>query len=348
MSRTPRRLVVLSALVVGMAVAAQAEAPACPDALACIDEALGRPLCGSETVPRKLEKFVGKKLSNSSHLLEKAGTLTNFNKAIRLVQRARMQVEAVGRKADGFAEKPRTPISPACHDGITGVVNQTLFAFDEGRLGIALPTCSSYCDLGDGTVVDSNGLQWEKKNKGRDGVDHSNLHDVNNFHSWAGCCSADGGFPTDGSCDDPERWCQPNAAAEATCLALVGFGTKGCNQCATGTCAIPDSSTTLWHWINQVNAEGYAGHTDWRIPTTAELESILLEPYPCTERSPCIDPVFGPTIARDYWSLFSSSPGIPGLIVFGNGVVLAPFEGSGLALARAVRSGSPSGAFLDR
>jgi len=40
---------------------------------------------------------------------------------------------------------------------------------------------------------------------------------------------------------------------------------------------------------------------NWRLPTVAELQTILSEPFPCTT-SPCIDPIFGPTVAGDYWS----------------------------------------------
>jgi hypothetical protein len=47
---------------------------------------------------------------------------------------------------------------------------------------------------------------------------------------------------------------------------------------------------------------GYAGRTDWRLPTVVELQTILLAPYPC-DTSPCIDPIFGPTVADyAYWS----------------------------------------------
>jgi hypothetical protein len=51
----------------------------------------------------------------------------------------------------------------------------------------------------------------------------------------------------------------------------------------------------------------FAGHCDWRLPKVnrdgdpAELETILLAPYPCV-RFPCIDPIFGPTAAFTYWS----------------------------------------------
>ena len=46
---------------------------------------------------------------------------------------------------------------------------------------------------------------------------------------------------------------------------------------------------------------GLGGHSDWRLPTSAELQGILLDPYPCGT-SPCIDPAFGPTVASGYWS----------------------------------------------
>ena len=41
----------------------------------------------------------------------------------------------------------------------------------------------------------------------------------------------------------------------------------------------------------------FAGHCDWRIPNIAELRTIV----DCS-RTPCIDPIFGPTQAAHYWS----------------------------------------------
>jgi hypothetical protein len=57
--------------------------------------------------------------------------------------------------------------------------------------------------------------------------------------------------------------------------------------------------------LNEFNSNTFmcfGGLCNWRLPTVAELQTILSEEFPCTT-SPCIDPVFGPTIANDdYWS----------------------------------------------
>lgn len=51
---------------------------------------------------------------------------------------------------------------------------------------------------------------------------------------------------------------------------------------------------------------GFAGHCDWRMPTVAELTSILT---PGCTVGPCIDPVFGPTRNTMHLSATSLPPG---------------------------------------
>ena len=47
-------------------------------------------------------------------------------------------------------------------------------------------------------------------------------------------------------------------------------------------------------FLATLNGTHFAGQCDWRLPTRAELQTILPGPYPCA--SPCIDTaLFGPT-----------------------------------------------------
>jgi len=83
---------------------------------------------------------------------------------------------------------------------------------------------------------------------------------------------------------------------------------------------------------------GFEGHCDWRLPTIVELQTILLEPFPCGT-SPCIDPIFGPTAASFYWSSTSDAndPDFAWSVSFVDGGVGT--GGKGGFHTRAVRGG---------
>ena len=79
--------------------------------------------------------------------------------------------------------------------------------------------------------------------------------------------------------------------------------------------------------VNGYSADGTAqtglgGHSDWRLPTSTELQTILLAPDPCGT-DPCIDPIFGPTQSGvGYWSATTSASVTTAWVVFfGNGGV---------------------------
>jgi hypothetical protein len=106
---------------------------------------------------------------------------------------------------------------------------------------------------------------------------------------------------------------------------MNGYG----NVCPGGaTCADPHDVNNRYIWsagppgnfdgsaatdfLAQLNGAAFAGHTDWRLPTSEgfttsptgqdpELESILLGPYPCGTY-PCINSVFGHTAGEGYFS----------------------------------------------
>ncbi len=108
-----------------------------------------------------------------------------------------------------------------------------------------------------------------------------------------------------------------------------------------------DWDTAMGDWISEVNGwsgdgstqSGLGGHTDWRMPTSAELQTILLEPYPCGT-SPCIDPIFGPTQSDGYWSstIFAGLPFTAFGVLFSDGAVGFDNKDNG-HYVRAVRGG---------
>jgi hypothetical protein len=83
----------------------------------------------------------------------------------------------------------------------------------------------------------------------------------------------------------------------------------------------------------------FANHCDWRLPSIAELETILLEPFPC-RTSPCADPALGPTQPGSYWSGTTNGSGPNGgwYVYFVDGTrVLGPKLNA--LFVRAVRGG---------
>jgi hypothetical protein len=125
-----------------------------------------------------------------------------------------------------------------------------------------------FVDNGNGTITDTHtGLQWEKKNTTEgSGEDYGNPHDVDNYYKWSATPS--------GAADGP---------------AFADFLSK------LNTCTSSDG--------NAISA-GFAGHCDWRLPTSGDLQTILdFSQGNCGGGSgACIDPIFGPSQPSQYWS----------------------------------------------
>ena len=86
-----------------------------------------------------------------------------------------------------------------------------------------------------------------------------------------------------------------------------------------------------------VPSEQLGGYSGWRLPTSAELQTIL----DCNFGSPCIDPIFGPTAADDYWSSTSRAigPGNVWVVNFDDGFVFTDQKTQVFDRVRAVRGG---------
>jgi hypothetical protein len=171
-----------------------------------------------------------------------------------------------------------------------------------------------FVDNGNSITDNYTGLQWVKTNNGDNDPDFANPQDADNYYDW----EADSGCLFAG--------CR-NGRVFTDYLSRLNF------------CTSTDGNTQLF--------AGFAGHCDWRLPTPAELQTILSAPFPCG--SPCIDPIFGPIAWSGgategqpyYWSstTVDGSPGQVWIVAFGDGSVHNITKGT-TGYVRAVRGGS--------
>jgi hypothetical protein len=174
----------------------------------------------------------------------------------------------------GCATKGDAPTIAARIDSSSLVVRASVF-FPGGPVGPP-GNGDQLVDNGDGTVTDlTTGLQWEQQS-----FDPTSLHYFGNFYTWSstGCVN---GPPIDGF--------------------LVS------NPADDGTAADGTLFTTFLATLNNASGPGgcFAGHCDWRLPTFAELDTIV-DPLVMHCADPaldvaCIDPIFGPA-GVFYWA----------------------------------------------
>ena len=203
----------------------------------------------------------------------------------------------------GLSPVPPVEDQPLCYNAATGQLGGC-----PGAPGAPV----GLVDNGDGTVTDNKtGLIWEKKT-GTVGTaveclitDCSDPHDVNNTYHW---CR---GIPNCTSIGDP-----PDGGVFTDFLERVNG-----KLCANSTCP--------------------GRHSDWRVPTLSELQTIVdVSATGCGTGSPCIMPIFGPTVPLFYWSSATSAgdPTVAWNVFFDTGDSITLGKTNGFYV-RAVRGG---------
>lgn len=70
-----------------------------------------------------------------------------------------------------------------------------------------------------------------------------------------------------------------------------------------------DDGTIFTAFLPALNDGSFGGSRGWRLPSAAELATLLLASYPCDLPGACVDPVFGPVASYAY--VTATSPPSP-------------------------------------
>lgn len=155
---------------------------------------------------------------------------------------------------------------------LVGLISQSLgtFAVGQGMPGYFADRGQGdrFVDNGDGTITDrQTGLQWEKK------APPGDVHNVDSLYTWSTMVAAG-----------------PDGSVFTNFLTALNHGATGVGDC------VSDGTTQVG---------GFAGHCDWRLPTIAELRTIVDTSVPgCGSGGFCINPIFLPVGDQtdSYWS----------------------------------------------
>jgi len=173
------------------------------------------------------------------------------------------------------------------------------------------PTSARFQNCGDGTILDPvRGIQWETK-----AGEYSN-----NDENQKGCDSKATHTFSRPNCPDTRNvmnrytYCDNTDTRTANCDACQrGFSLVRQPYCQVSEASELVSGSVFYDFLDVLNADQFAGHSNWRLPTADELASIMVgagatsdQPQTCVPGSPCIDGAFSGTATAEasafYWT----------------------------------------------
>jgi hypothetical protein len=144
---------------------------------------------------------------------------------------------------------------PGDLDGNQNVsIGELVTAVTSALEGCPFPPEPRFVDNGNGTITDNKtGLMWEKKVALDRQTDAANLHDADNTYEARRRCSV---------VIDRRTYCDSanDCYFEATCESVDHDG---------------EPVTTVLDWLDELNRSRFARHSDWRLPTVAELVELI-------------------------------------------------------------------------
>lgn len=166
---------------------------------------------------------------------------------------------------DRICYKVTCPTPAIGHQSVTDQFgNRTLSNFKVSLMcAPAFAGSARFVDNGNSVTDNYTGLQWEKTTNADGIADYNNPTDADNGYSWS----------------------SSGTAADGTVFTDFLSRLNACNSL---------DGTTM-------EFAGFAAHCDWRLPTPAELQTIV-DPALCDAFHACVDPIFGPTYLGEYWS----------------------------------------------
>lgn len=134
----------------------------------------------------------------------------------------------------------------------------------DGITGMAFEKVQGYEDK---CVQDTHtGLMWEVKQGGDGTIGNEGLHDVDDTYTWY-------------SEDD-------NSGDSGVISLSIDEYNQDPNICHGFVSGTPRTYCNTQYYVDRVNADGWCGHHDWRLPTRRELLSIVdySQMYPAIDR----------------------------------------------------------------